>query len=95
MGVDIVNHELLLVCGAIAWAFHITKKIGDDGEEIEVKDLEYSSLLIAKPDNFAFDLISRNEKKRQKVVEMWKVLEPTEEGLTEQMSERSFDTFKV
>lgn len=83
MGIDIVNHELLLVCGAIAWAFNISKKIGADGKEIEVKDMEYSSLLIAKPDWFDFQLAERDEKKRQQVVEMWKVLEPSEEEVSE------------
>ena len=71
MGVDIVNHELLLVCGALAWAYNFKKKIGEDGREIVPKDLEYSSLLIAKPDWFEFDLSVRNEKKREKIVELW------------------------
>jgi hypothetical protein len=30
MGVDIVNHELFLVCGALAWAFDMKKKIGGE-----------------------------------------------------------------
>lgn len=71
MGVDIVNHELFLVCGALAWAYNLKKKIGEDGREIVPKDLEYSSLLIAKPDWFEFDLSVRDEKKREKIVEMW------------------------
>jgi hypothetical protein len=71
MGVDIVNHELFLVCGALAWAYNLKKKIGEDGREIVPKDLEYSSLLIAKPDWFEFDLTARDEKKREKIVAMW------------------------
>ncbi|KAG0648686.1 Cytochrome P450 monooxygenase psoD [Hyphodiscus hymeniophilus] len=71
MGVDIVNHELFLVCGALAWAYNLKKKIGKDGREIVPKDLEYSSLLIAKPDWFELDLIVRDEKKRQKIVDQW------------------------
>jgi len=71
MGVDIVNHELYLVCGALAWAFNMKKKINEDGREVEVKDLEYSSLLIAKPDWFPFDMTPRNEAKRQSVMEMY------------------------
>lgn len=71
MGVDIVNHELFLVSGALAWAFDFKKKIGEDGNEIEVKDLEYSSLLIAKPDWFPFEMTVRSEKKKRMVVDMW------------------------
>ena len=71
MGVDIVNHELFLVCGALAWAFDLKKKIGEDGKEMEVKDLEYSSLLIAKPDWFSFQLTVRSEKRKRMVVDMW------------------------
>jgi hypothetical protein len=71
MGVDIVNHELFLVSGALAWAFNFKKKIGEDGNEIPVKDLEYSSLLIAKPDWFFFDLTVRSEKKKYMIVDMW------------------------
>jgi hypothetical protein len=71
MGVDIVNHELFLVCGAFAWAFDLKKKIGEDGKELEVKDLEYSSLLIAKPDWFPFQLTVRSEKKKHIIVNMW------------------------
>lgn len=71
MGVDIVNHELFLVSGALAWAFDFKKKIGEDGNEIEVKDLEYSSLLIAKPDWFPFEMTVRSEGKKRMVVDMW------------------------
>lgn len=71
MGVDIVNHELFLVCGALAWGFNFKKKIGEDGREMLVKDLEYSSLLIAKPDWFPFELLVRSQRKKKIVVDMW------------------------
>jgi hypothetical protein len=71
MGVDIVNHELFLVCGALAWAFNFKKKVGEDGQEVPVKDLEYSSLLIAKPDWFPFELTVRSENKKYTIVDMW------------------------
>jgi len=80
MGVDIVNHELFLVCGALAWAFDMKKKIGENGQEIEVKDMEYSSLLIAKPDWFSFDMTVRDETKKQVIMEMWEEVQ-CDEGL--------------
>jgi hypothetical protein len=71
MGVDIVSHELFLVCGALAWGYDLKKKIGEDGKELLVKDMEYSSLLIAKPDWFPFDLTVRSDKKKRMIVDMW------------------------
>jgi hypothetical protein len=71
MGVDIVRHELFLVCGALAWAYNLKKKIDVDGREIQIPDMEYSSLLISKPDWHEFDLIVRSEKRREKIVAMW------------------------
>ena len=71
MGVDIVSHELFLVCGALVWAYNLKKKIGEDGREIQIPDMEYSSLLISKPDWHEFDLIVRSEKRREKIVAMW------------------------
>jgi len=89
MGVDIVNHELLLVCGALAWAFNMKKKLDYNGLPIEVKDMEYSSLLIAKPDWFDFEMSARDEEKRQKVMEMWEEVEITE-GLVSEKFVRKY-----
>jgi len=89
MGVDIVNHELLLVCGALAWAFNMKKRRDRNGIEIEVKDMEYSSLLIAKPDWFEFDLAARDEGKRQRIMEMWEEIEITE-GLVSEKFVRKY-----
>jgi cytochrome P450 len=80
MGVDIVSHELFLVCGALAWAYNLKKKIGEDEREIQVPDMEYSSLLISKPDWHEFDLSVRSEKRREKIVGMWEAA-AMEEGM--------------
>jgi len=85
MGVDIVNHELLLVCGAIAWAFNMTKKVDKNGRVVDVKDMEYCNLLIAKPDWFPFDLTTRDEVKRQKILEMWEEVEIEEGRVSEKL----------
>lgn len=88
MGVDIVNHELFLVCGALAWAFTMKKRYDHNGQEIEVKDMEYSSLLIAKPAWFDFEMTARNEGKRQKVMEMWEEVEITEGLVSEKFARK-------
>ena len=89
MGVDIVNHELLLVCGALAWAFNISKKVDENGREIAPNDLEYCNLLIAKPDWFPFDLTVRHEVKRQRIMEMWEEVK-LEEGHVSEKFRRSY-----
>jgi hypothetical protein len=89
MGVDIVNNELLLVCGALAWAFNMKHRVDHNGIQVEVKDMEYSSLLIAKPDWFDFDLAARDEAKRQKIMEMWEDVEITE-GLVSEKFVRKY-----
>jgi hypothetical protein len=85
MGVDIVNHELYLVCGALAWAFNMKKKIDDNGREVDIPDLDYCNLLIAKPDWFQLDMTPRNEVKRQKMMEMWEEVEIAEERVSEKL----------
>ncbi|KFZ18300.1 hypothetical protein V501_01292 [Pseudogymnoascus sp. VKM F-4519 (FW-2642)] len=80
MGVDIVNHELFLVCGAIAWAFNLRKKIDENGQEIPLNDMEYSNLLISKPAKFSFDLTLRDEMKGESIVAMWEAAEK-EDGI--------------
>lgn len=75
MGVDIVNHELFLVCGAIAWAFNLRKKTDENGQEILLNDMDYSNLLISKPAKFSFDLTVRDETKRESIVAMWEAAE--------------------
>ncbi|KAJ5050651.1 uncharacterized protein L3040_002526 [Drepanopeziza brunnea f. sp. 'multigermtubi'] len=68
-GIEIVEQELFLVMGGLAWAFDFSKKKkkkqqqqkkGDDGmkreeeEEEELDTMNYTSLLIAKPEKFEF-----------------------------------------
>ncbi|PBP18533.1 cytochrome P450 [Diplocarpon rosae] len=54
-GVDIVEQELFLVMGGLAWAFDISKKKDKEGREVEVPKDRYTSLLIAKPEHFEFE----------------------------------------
>ncbi|KAG4426291.1 hypothetical protein IFR04_000474 [Cadophora malorum] len=63
-GVDIVEQELFLVMGGLAWAFDIRKKRAVDGKEVEVPLAKYTSLLIAKPEKFEFEcrLVERGGK---------------------------------
>ncbi|KAK4225066.1 putative cytochrome P450 E-class, group I [Podospora fimiseda] len=63
-GVPIVEQDLFLTIGGMAWAFNIQKKINPStGKEIPIHWNDYTSLLIAKPLRFAFDAIPRHEDK--------------------------------
>jgi Cytochrome P450 len=55
-GVDIVEQELFLVMGGLAWAFDIRKKKSKFGYEVPVPADKYTSLLIAKPEKFVFEM---------------------------------------
>lgn len=85
MGVDIVNHELFLVCGALAWAYNL-KKTDSNGQEVQLNDMDYSNLLISKPSVFALDLTVRNEAKKEKITSMWETAEREDEVITEKVN---------
>ncbi|ORY59181.1 cytochrome P450 [Pseudomassariella vexata] len=70
-GVPIVEQDLFLAMGGMAWAFNITKKFRADGTEIPVHWNEYSPLLIAKPAPFEFDARPRSEAIKWKLRGMW------------------------
>ncbi|ELQ34997.1 hypothetical protein MCOR02_011769 [Pyricularia oryzae] len=63
-GIPIVDQDLFLSMGGLAWAFDIRKKLDTQGNEIPVHWNSYSSLLIAKPVKFEFDCVPREGKGR-------------------------------
>ncbi len=71
-GVTIVDQDLFLTMGGMAWAFDIRKKRGPDGKEVPVHWNDYTPLLIAKPTKFQFDAVPRGGEERQREMErMW------------------------
>jgi len=66
-----VDQDLFLAMGGMAWAFNIRKKRGPDGREIPVHWNDYTPLLIAKPRQFAFDAIPRDEARMREMERMW------------------------
>ncbi|KAK8124281.1 uncharacterized protein PG998_000040 [Apiospora kogelbergensis] len=59
-GVPIVEMDLFLAMGGMAWAFRIQKKRNADGTEVPVHWNDFTPLLIAKPSPFEFDLVPRH-----------------------------------
>jgi hypothetical protein len=71
-GIGVVEQELFLVMGGMAWAFDIRKKKDEFGKEIHVPFDKYTSLLIAKPEKFTFEMKIISEERRAMVEEGWK-----------------------
>ncbi|KAI0128275.1 cytochrome P450 [Xylariales sp. AK1849] len=70
-GIPIVEQDLFLAMGGMAWAFDIRKRRRCDGSEVEVHWDDYSPLLIAKPAPFEFDAVVRNKKIEGRLRDMW------------------------
>ncbi|KAI0142969.1 cytochrome P450 [Xylariaceae sp. FL1272] len=70
-GVPIVEMDLFLVMGGMAWAFDIVRKRMDDGSEVPVHWNDYTPLLIAKPAPFEFEANVRSEEKIHLLKKMW------------------------
>ncbi|KAI0480069.1 cytochrome P450 [Xylariaceae sp. FL0804] len=73
-GVPIVEQDLFLAMGGLAWAFDIRKKRLPDGSEVPVHWNDYTPLLIAKPAPFEFDVDVRGtdvEARQRELRAMW------------------------
>lgn len=67
-GVDLVEAELLVAVGGMAWACQISKKRDErTGEEMVPAAHDYTSLLISRPKMFPFELRARSEGRRAEV----------------------------
>jgi hypothetical protein len=79
-GVPIVEQNLFLTMGGMAWALNIQKKVGPDGREIPVHWNDYTPLLIAKPAEFKFDAVPRSKQKMEELKQMYEEAKEDEEG---------------
>ena len=71
-GQDLVEAELLVGIGGMAWATNIRKKRDAAGQEIDLASHDYTSLLISRPKPFQFDLKPRSAKREQQVWDNWR-----------------------
>ncbi|KAK3358178.1 cytochrome P450 [Lasiosphaeria hispida] len=78
-GIPIVEQDLFLTMGGMAWAFDILKKRDAAGNEVPVHWLDYTPLLIAKPEEFPFDATPRSEAKMELMREMYESAKAKEE----------------
>lgn len=75
MGQDLVEAELIITIGNLAWACNIAKKLDVNGKPmplpLETSDAAYTAQLISRPKNFPFTLVPRSEKRSEQVRETW------------------------
>ncbi|KAI0428074.1 cytochrome P450 2C3 [Xylaria sp. FL1042] len=70
-GIPLVEQDLYLAMGGMAWAFDIRKKKRFDDSEVPVHWNDFTPLLIAKPVPFEFDAVVRGEEKKVLLRQMW------------------------
>lgn len=82
-GIPIVEQDLFLTMGGMAWAFDIRKRRDPaTGEEIPVHWNSFTPLLIAKPVKFAFDAVPRGgEPKLEMLRAMWEAAKEEDEEI--------------
>lgn len=82
-GVPIVEQDLFLTMGGMAWAFDIWKRRDPKtGQEIPVHWNSFTPLLIAKPIKFAFEAVPRGgESRRETLKAMWEAAKEEDEEL--------------
>lgn len=84
-GVPIVEQDLFLTMGGLAWAFTIQKKRDSrTGEVVPVHWNTYTPLLIAKPAKFDFDAVPRGgAAKLAELRQMWEAAKEEDEEIVE------------
>ncbi|XDG00394.1 hypothetical protein ABKA04_000009 [Annulohypoxylon sp. FPYF3050] len=72
LGMTLTQDELLVACGALAWAFNLKpKKDPVTGKELPVPTDKSNSLLIIKPDPFEMAFEPRSEERKQEALRQW------------------------
>lgn len=63
MGMDLVEQELIVGIGAMAWAFNFAGKLDACGREVAIPSHDYTSLLISRPRPFPMELKARSSER--------------------------------
>ncbi|KAB5584739.1 cytochrome P450 [Coniochaeta sp. 2T2.1] len=72
LGQTLTHDELIVACGALAWAFNLkAKKDPVSGKDLPVPLNKSNSLLIIKPDPFQMAFEPRSEDRRQEALRIW------------------------
>ncbi|KAK2067094.1 hypothetical protein P8C59_000858 [Phyllachora maydis] len=80
-GLPIVEQDLYLAMGGMAWAFTLRKKRDPvTGRDVPVHWNNYTALLIAKPEPFVFDALPRDEDKMALMSVMYEFAKDAEDA---------------
>jgi hypothetical protein len=72
LGQTLTQDELIVACGALAWAFNLkAKKDPVTGTELPVPLDKSNSLLIIKPDPFEMAFEPRSKQRREEALRIW------------------------
>lgn len=72
LGQTLTQDELVVACGALAWAFNLKPKVDPtSGKEIPVPVDKSNSLLIIRPDPFAMAFEPRSERRKEEALRIW------------------------
>jgi cytochrome P450 len=85
-GVPIVDQDLFLAMGGLAWAFDLCKKRRADGSEVDVHWNDFTPLLIAKPAPFEFEAFTRSPQIARRVEAMWESGKGADDDEAERLS---------
>lgn len=93
-GIPIVEQDLFLTMGGMAWAFNIRKKRDAmTGCEIPVHWNDYTPLLIAKPMPFPFDVVPRSQDKMTRMSDMYETTRERDKQEEEETAGYEFARF--
>jgi hypothetical protein len=72
LGQTLTQDELVVACGALAWAFNLKPKVDPvSGKTLPVPVDKSNSLLIIRPDPFAMAFEPRSEKRKEEALRIW------------------------
>lgn len=72
LGQTLTQDELIVACGALAWAFNLkAKRDPVTGAELPVPTDKSNSLLIIKPDPFQMTFEPRSKQRRDEALRIW------------------------
>lgn len=74
-GIEITEAELLVGCGSLLWAFTMKPNLGKDGQPQWPDSKYFTSNVIGGPMPFEFNLEVRNDQRKAKIEELYKLNE--------------------
>ncbi|KAI0405429.1 cytochrome P450 [Xylaria palmicola] len=87
-GLPLVEQDLFLAMGGMAWALDVRRKRrpGAGAGEVPVHWNDYTPLLIAKPEAFEFDAVVRDEERLELLRRMWEAGKDEDEEVDEDVN---------